>query len=105
MGFKVFITDPAIEGLSRIVTEIARHNPEAAQRFGTVLLDRAESLRTFPLRGRMVPEKQKPDVREIVVRPYRIVYRVKEAERRVDVLCFWHGSRGVPEWHEIAVKQ
>lgn len=35
-----------------------------------------ERLRSFPESGRSVPERNAPGVREIVVRPYREVYRV-----------------------------
>ncbi|WP_404980581.1 type II toxin-antitoxin system RelE/ParE family toxin [Carboxydichorda subterranea] len=40
----------------------------------------------------MVPELGEPSIRELVVRPYRLVYRV--AEQRVEVLAIIHGSRG-----------
>ncbi len=44
-----------------------------------------------PLAGRVVPEVDEPDVREVFFRTYRIVYRVMEGE--VHVLTVFEGSR------------
>ena len=35
-----------------------------------------EHLHTFPESGRMVPERNALDIREIIVSPYRVVYRL-----------------------------
>lgn len=39
------------------------------------LVERVGSLSTFPDMGRMVPEAARPEVREVLVEPYRVVYR------------------------------
>ena len=54
-------------------------------------------LRDFPELGRVVPEFAHPSIREIVVRSYRVIYRLDHAGRRVDIARFWHGARGNPE--------
>ena len=40
-----------------------------------------------------------PDIREIRVfkRAFRIIYRLDEANRRVEILRFWHSHRDEPE--------
>jgi toxin ParE1/3/4 len=96
MGFRVVITRPAVTDLAEIVRYISRDNPRAAGQTGNRLIDVAESLSEMPLRGRIVPERRQRDCRELVVRPYRIVYRVNEGRRLVEVLRFWHGARGTP---------
>jgi toxin ParE1/3/4 len=35
-----------------------------------------ERLHAFPESGRMVPERNAPDIREVIVSPYRVVYRL-----------------------------
>ncbi len=35
--------------------------------------------------------------REVIFKPYRIIYRVKEAERVIEVVRVWHAARGHPE--------
>lgn len=69
--------------------------PEVAERFGIGLVRKAVSLSTFPERGRIVPELGLPEVREIIFRSYRIVYRI--VPRQVQILRFWHAARGAPE--------
>jgi len=96
MDFKVFLSDNALSDLEGIVAYIAPHNSTAAERMGHQLLDAAFSLNTFPERGRMVPEFRRPELREIIFRSYRIIYRMKDADKSVEIVRFWHGARGFP---------
>jgi toxin ParE1/3/4 len=96
MDFEVFLSPEALSDLQRIVIYIARENAVAAEKMGNRLLDAALSLRTFPKRGRIVPEFQRLDLREIVFRSYRIIYRVSSENRCVEIARFWHGARGFP---------
>ena len=82
--------------LRSITLFIASHSSaEIAERFGNLLIDRALTLATLPERGRVVPEFGDPEVREIIFKSYRIVYRLRL--RRVEVIRFWHAARGTPE--------
>jgi len=96
MDFKVFLSDDALSDLERIVTFIAPHNAAAAAQMGNHLLDAALSLHSFPERGRMVPEFGRPEVREIIFRSYRIIYRINQTDRSLEIVRFWHGARGFP---------
>ena len=96
MDFQVFLSDDALNDLERIVGYIAPHNPTAAERLGNQLLDAALSLRTFPERGRVVPEFQRLELREIIFRSYRIIYRTNLADKNLEIIRFWHGARGFP---------
>jgi plasmid stabilization system protein ParE len=96
MDFQVFLSDGAVSDLERIVAYIAPHNAVAAERMGNQLLDAALSLRTFPERGRMVPEFRRPELREIIFRSYRIIYRMNNADHSLEILRLWHGARGFP---------
>jgi len=44
--------------------------------FGYQLISETDRLQEFPEFGRIVPEYRSDNIREIVFRPYRIVYRV-----------------------------
>ena len=59
------------------------------------LVAAVERLREFPDSGRMVPERQLPDLREIVSGKYRIVYRRKPD--LVEIATMFRGSREFPE--------
>jgi plasmid stabilization system protein ParE len=96
MDFQVFLSDEALSDLERIVAYIAPHNPAAAERMGNQLLDAAQSLRTWPERGRMVPEFRQPELREIIFRSYRIIYRMNHTDHSLEIVRFWHGARGFP---------
>ena len=53
-------------------------------------------LATFPELGREVPEFGRPDLRELICRSYRIIYRLRPAKERIEIVRFWHGARGFP---------
>ncbi len=45
----------------------------------------------------MVPEEQDKTIREVILPPYRIVYRVLAEKHVVAITRIWHGARGEPE--------
>jgi len=99
MGCKVILAPQAIADLERIVRRIAKDNPEAAKRVGNNLIDRVAILENFPLLGSAYAGR--PGVRKLVSHPYLIFYRARVEEGVVDVLRYWHGSRGAePEFNE-----
>jgi toxin ParE1/3/4 len=79
------------------VTFIAADNPSVAESFGLRLMSKVDVLANFPLIGRVVPEDNHENIREIVLRPYRIIYRVIPAQQVVAIARIWHGARGEPE--------
>ena len=97
MGCKVVLSPRAIRDLGEIVRYISLSNPRAAERVGLGLIDAALSLGTLPDRGRIVPEFADGITREIIYRPYRIVYRISPDCTAVWVSRFWHAARGTPE--------
>jgi len=96
MGWPVIIAPSAQADLADIVTYIAQHNADAAARLGFELITRAESLSNFPELGRVTPEFRQPELREIICRSYRIIYRLHRGKQRVEIVRFWHGARGFP---------
>lgn len=97
MGYQVALAPSARRDLRDIVRYISLDSPERAVQFGQFLVSCTKRLAEFPEIGRVVPEFGDPFVREIVVRSYRVIYRVDHADCRVDVARFWHGARGTPE--------
>jgi plasmid stabilization system protein ParE len=97
MGCKVILTPQSLDDLRGIVVFIAQQNPARAMSFGNELIDHALTLVELPERGRVVPEISEPGVREIVHRPYRIIYEIFPEQNAVYVLRFWHAARGEPE--------
>ncbi len=65
--------------------------------FGAMLIAKTKMLSQQPQIGQRVPELGNPIIREIIVRSYRIVYRFNRANKRVEVIRFWHAARGTPQ--------
>jgi addiction module RelE/StbE family toxin len=80
--------------LEAIGDYIAEDNPRAAERWVGKLLDKARAAAAAPLAGRIVPEIAMDSVREVFLRTYRIVYRVRGDE--VQVLTVFEGHRRFP---------
>lgn len=97
MAYKVRFSHSARTDINHIVRFISSDNHEQAFRFARLLIEHAMSLAQFPERGRVVPEFAKESVREIVVRNYRIIYRVDHHTHSVEVVRFWHEARDTPE--------
>jgi len=76
MAYKLIWSLAARDDLHDIVVFIARDNPNRAMSFGYELISESDRLQEFPDFGRIVPEYRNDDIREILFRPYRIVYRV-----------------------------
>ena len=96
MGWQVIIAPSAQTDLADIVRYVAQHNSDAAARLGFELITRAESLANFPEIGRIVPEFRQPNLREIICRSYRIIYRLRREDKQIQIVRFWHGARGFP---------
>lgn len=84
----------ATADLESIVEYIFRDSEFYATAVARELVAAARSLTTFADRGRIVPEYEDSTVREIIVRRYRLIYRVKP--ERVEVLRIIHGARQMP---------
>jgi toxin ParE1/3/4 len=87
-------TERAVADLRAIDDYIAADNPVAAGRWVGKLIAKAEAAARLPIAGRVVPEKGQPDIREVFLRTYRIVYRVREGS--ILVLTVFEGHRLFP---------
>jgi toxin ParE1/3/4 len=97
MDYKVVLAPRAIADLRDIVLYITPDRPDTAKRLGLALIERTKVLGEFPLSGRVVREFNQRLIRELVLKPYRIVYRIDEVRKVVGVARYWHGARGAIE--------
>ena len=70
-------TNEALMQLFEIENFISQDSPERAEKFVDQIIEHAETLSDKPLRGRTVSEISNPDIRELIFKKYRIVYRIK----------------------------
>lgn len=88
-------TGESLKRLIEIEDFIAENNPVEAEEFIDFLIERTELLSENPRMGRIVPEFSSPEIREIIVRNYRIVYRLKESI--IEILTVFEGHRLIRE--------
>lgn len=97
MDYQVVLSPSARADLRDIVRYISFDAPDRALQFGRFLISHTKLLAQAPQLGRVVPEFEDPFIREIIVRSYRVVYRLDHSRHLVEVIRFWHASRGSPE--------
>jgi toxin ParE1/3/4 len=82
---------------SRSFSSIRLDDPAAAAGLADRILKRIEQAAEFPFSNRTVPEKAEDSIREVILRPYRIIYQVDDRRNAIHVLRVWHAARGVPD--------
>ncbi|MCP4985461.1 MAG: type II toxin-antitoxin system RelE/ParE family toxin [Colwellia sp.] len=96
MDLKIEWSPTAKLDFKDIILFIAENNPLAANQFRNRILNHIKQLPKFPVSGRVVPEFQEDNIREIIQSPYRIVYRIKKNKNVIEILRIWHAARGIP---------
>lgn len=79
---------------SRSEIYIAQDSPRVADLVVSRLIEAVERLETFPESGRRVPERNDPEIREVISAPYRVVYRMREGN--VEVITVFRAARFLP---------
>jgi plasmid stabilization system protein ParE len=97
MAFQIIWSEQARDDLQSIVLFIAQDNPPVAESFGCRLMSKVDVLAQFPQLGRVVPEENDETIREIIFRPYRIIYKILAERQIIGIARIWHGARGEPE--------
>lgn len=91
----------ALERLAGIGLYIAEDRPQTAEQWVEEVFAAVERLKMFPLSGRIVPEANRKDLREVLHGDFRIIYRVEE--RHLSVLTIRH-ARQLLEPEQIAAE-
>ncbi len=92
---KIIWTDDGIKSFEDIIQYITNDSTYYASELAKKILSSIEKLPEFPYMGRIVPEYNNPDIREIIYHNYRIVYKI--SANAVYLLLVIHGSRQLPE--------
>lgn len=91
---KVFWSPLAVERVTEIAQYIARDNPAAAEAWVNTIFSKVGDLKAFPESGRLVPETNNRNIRELIYGNYRIVYRIEK--KRISILTVRHGKQMLP---------
>jgi toxin ParE1/3/4 len=77
--------------LNKIIDYIAQDSLEYALLFYEQVREKVENLTQFPKMGRKVPELDDPNIRELILRNYRLIYQILGA--KIQIIRLNHGSR------------
>jgi len=81
----------ALDDIGAICLFIARDAPSIAEVYAQKLFDAVDRLEMFPLSGRVVPEFEIEDIREVIFGNYRIIYQIQDEV--VNILTVHHAAR------------
>jgi plasmid stabilization system protein ParE len=84
----------AADDIVVIQTYISADSAQYAELVVRRIVARVEQLAAFPESGRVVPERRDAAIREVIVKPYRIVYRFQG--QAVEVVTVFRGTREFP---------
>ena len=85
----------SLRDLQAIHDYIARDSEHYASLTIARIFVAAERLLPFPYSGRIVPERHEPGIREVIVGPFRVVYRVRND--LIEVATVFRASRSFPD--------
>ena len=85
----------AVERLQGISDFISKDNITAANKLVDNIFRKVGSLTRYYLRGRIVPEANRQDIREVFVKEYRIIYRIEP--RKIFILTIRNFLQLIPE--------
>lgn len=91
MARKIVWSYEAAADIEALANYISRDSIFYAAAFIQETLDVSRSLNEFSERGRVVPEFGAPNIRELFVREYRLIYSIEED--RIVLLGIVHGKR------------
>jgi toxin ParE1/3/4 len=84
-------TVTAYKDLQNIVEYISQDSMYYALALYDDVMDKAQTLNDFPHRGRVVPEMDDPEMREIFIHRYRLIYQIHND--RIIIKTIIHGAR------------
>jgi toxin ParE1/3/4 len=91
---KIVWSPLAIDRATKIAEYIAFDNPTASQNWVEEVFEKVETLKSSPKYGRVVPELERNEIREILYGNYRIIYHC--SVQTISILTIRHGKQILP---------
>ena len=91
---KIIWSPLAVDRSSEIADYIAQDKPSAAEKWINTVFSKVEQLKSSPEIGRIVPELNNAQFREIIYGNYRIIYRI--GKKQISILTIRHGKQILP---------
>ena len=90
MARKVAWSESAWDDLEETLDYISKDSPFYAAAFAQEVLDASRTLKDLSERGRVIPEFNRPELRELFIRRYRLMYEINQDT--VFIIAFIHGA-------------
>jgi len=91
---KIVWSPLAVDRASEIARYIAQDKPSAAEDWVDIVFSKVNQLKTTPEIGRIVPEINNNQIRELIYGNYRIIYRLEK--KKISILTIRHGKQILP---------
>ena len=92
---RILWSPQSLRDLDAIREYIAKDSEHYASLTIERIFSAVERLIQFPRSGRVVPERDDPEIREVIVGRFRVVYRVQE--ELIEVATVFRAARELPE--------
>lgn len=89
--WNVLWTENSVEDLVAIKRFISQDSTDRAESWVQELYDAGISLAVLPMRGRIVPEFNQENLRELLIENYRLVYSIKK--NTIEIVTVFEGHR------------
>jgi addiction module RelE/StbE family toxin len=84
----------AVDRASEITDYITQDKPSAAEKWIDTVFSEVEQLKSSPEIGRIIPEINVSQFRELIYGNYRIIYRIET--KQISILTIRHGRQILP---------
>ncbi|MEA1912191.1 MAG: type II toxin-antitoxin system RelE/ParE family toxin [Spirochaetota bacterium] len=91
---KIIWSPLSLDRASEITEYISLDNRSAAEKWIENVFAKVDILQSSPRAGRIVPEIEREEIRELIYGNYRIIYRIEKV--RVSILTIRHGKQILP---------
>jgi toxin ParE1/3/4 len=79
---------PAKEDLKNIYDFISRDSNHYAKKVSTEIVEKSEYLNLYPSIGKIVPEINEKNIRELIIYSYRMIYQI--SSDKIEILAILH---------------
>ena len=70
-----------------------------AKKVSEEFLSKVDKLSTFPKMGRIVPALELPQIRELLIYSYRVIYELRK--ENIEILAIVHGKQDFPNTQNL----
>jgi plasmid stabilization system protein ParE len=94
---KLVWTETGEQSLEQIYDRLRGYSDQAASVWMARIRRTARTIVDYPRRGRVIPEVGEDHFRELFVGRYRLWYRIRDDQQRVEIFLVFDGRRQVPD--------